>query len=745
MRRVALIFAGMAFTALSAVVAEDFPADAARPDAVEQPVEALVEQARKAVVVVSFRGRDGEKQGLGSGFIIDPNGLVATNLHVIGEARPINVRLADGREFDVTAIHATERSQDLAILKIDATELPTLPLGNSDELRDGQAVVAIGNPLGLEHSVVVGVLSGRREIEGRTMLQVAIPIERGNSGGPLLDRQGRVHGLLTMKSLKTENLGFAVPINALKPLIEKPNPVALSRWLTIGVLDSDDWKVLPGGRWRQRAGKILVDGRGPGLGGRMLCLSTLETPDVPYEIAVRVKYSPDDGAAGLAFLADGGDRHYGFYPSNGELRLSRFDGGDVYAWQVLQQVRSPHLRPHDWNTLKVRIEADRFICFLNGVAVIESKDGTYKTGKAGLCKFRHTEAEFQGFQIGKELSPMIPRDDLSDDVRKLIAVMPLDKAAPEDVVERLASDPSVDETGLEAEAKRLETQARKIRELAGDVHRTRTQAELKQVIDKPDGEIDLLRAALLIAKLDNREVDVDAYVQDAAKLARRISASLPENADDAARLAALNRVLFEEQGYHGSRTDYSNPSNSYLNEVLDDREGLPITLSVLYMELGRRIGLKIEGVGLPGHFVTRFIPKEGEPMLIDVFEQGRTMSLDEAKAKVLALNGGPWREEFLAAQPPKAILARMLRNLFGLARDARRAEEMYRYADTMLILDPESGNDRFVRAVLAYQTDRLPQAQRDVQWLLERRPEEVDVTIVEDLARAIARAQGTGK
>jgi regulator of sirC expression with transglutaminase-like and TPR domain len=323
--------------------------------------------------------------------------------------------------------------------------------------------------------------------------------------------------------------------------------------------------------------------------------------------------------------------------------------------------------------------------------------------------------------------------------------MPLDKAAPEDVVERLASDPSVDETGLEAEAKRLETQARKIRELAGDVHRARTQAELKQVIDKPDGEIDLLRAALLIAKLDNRDVDVDAYVQDAAKLARRISASLPENADDAARLAALNRVLFEEQGYHGSRTDYSNPSNSYLNEVLDDREGLPITLSVLYMELGRRIGLKIEGVGLPGHFVTRFVPKDGEPKLIDVFEQGRTMSLDEAKAKVLALNGSPWREEFLAAQPPKAILARMLRNLFGLARDARRAEEMYRYADTMLILEPESGNDRFVRAVLAYQTDRLPQAQRDVQWLLERRPEEVDVTIVEDLARAIARAQGKGK
>src|SRR5262249_34164072 len=155
---------------------------------------------------------------------------------------------------------------------------------DSDKLHDGQAVVAMGNPLGLEHSVVAGVLSGRREIDGRAMLQVAIPIEKGNSGGPLLDRQGRVHGLLTMKSLKTENLGFAVPINALKPLIEKPNPVSISRWLTIGVLDADDWTVLPGPRWRQRAGKILVEGRGVGIGGRALCLSTIAVPEVPFEI-----------------------------------------------------------------------------------------------------------------------------------------------------------------------------------------------------------------------------------------------------------------------------------------------------------------------------------------------------------------------------------------------------------------------------------------------------------------------------
>ena len=124
----------------------------------------------------------------------------------------------------------------------------------------GQAVVAIGNPQGLKHSVVAGVVSGRREFEGRPMIQLAIPIEPGNSGGPLVDMQGRVHGILTIKSLVTENLGFAVAINSLKPLLAKPNPVPMAAWLTIGTLDAEEWQPLKGGRWRQRAGRILADG-----------------------------------------------------------------------------------------------------------------------------------------------------------------------------------------------------------------------------------------------------------------------------------------------------------------------------------------------------------------------------------------------------------------------------------------------------------------------------------------------------
>ena len=228
-------------------------------------VEALTERVRKSVAVIMSAGRDSQRDGLGSGFVISPDGLIATNFHVIGEGRAVRVQLADGRQFDATAIHASDRALDLAVLRIDAKDLPSLELGNSDELKQGQSVLALGNPQGLKNSVVSGLVSGVRQMDGRPMIQLAIPIEPGNSGGPLVDMQGRVQGVLTMKSLVTPNLGFALTSNLIKPLLAKPNPIPMSRWLTIGALDPREWKPLLGARWRQRSGRITVDGLGQGL------------------------------------------------------------------------------------------------------------------------------------------------------------------------------------------------------------------------------------------------------------------------------------------------------------------------------------------------------------------------------------------------------------------------------------------------------------------------------------------------
>ncbi len=710
-------------------------------DSANLTVEHLTESARKSVVVVTVMGRDGKQQGLGSGFVVAPDGLIATNLHVISEARPISVQMADGKRFDVLAVHAFDRPLDLALLRIDAKELPALPLGDSDSLKQGQPVVAIGNPHGLKHSVVTGVVSGTREVEGRQMIQLAIPIEPGNSGGPLLDMQGRVHGLLTMKSAVTENLGFAMPVNALKTLIEKPNPTPMSRWLTIGTLDPQEWTTLFGARWRQRAGRILVDGLGTGFGGRALCLSQEPLPEAPYEVAVSVKLDNEEGAAGLVFCSDGADVHYGFYPSNGKLRLSRFDGPDVYSWNVLAEVKNDRYRPGEWNALKVRYDKGKIQCFVNDDMAVESAEAKLTGGRVGLAKFRATEAQFRSFRVGKELPSLHPTDETVARVKHLIDELPADGKLLPNVADRFTADGTAGIEQLRERAHALEAQAAQLKKLAKTVHSRRVGRELVKALDKEENEIDLLHAALLVALLDNDEVDVEGYRQELDRMGREISKDLPQEAGAAVRLAALNKYLFDEHGFHGSRGEYYHRSNSYVNEVIDDREGIPITLSVIYIELSRKIGLNVVGVGLPGHFVVRHEPAEGEPQLIDVFERGEVVPRAQAEKRVNEVMNRPATEADFATATNRAIIIRMLHNLFDLAKRSQDVEGMLRYLDVIVAVFPDAGQERFMRAVLLLRSGRRADAVADADWLLEHHPEGVNLNEVDELRRVLDRLE----
>ncbi|MBI3861208.1 MAG: trypsin-like peptidase domain-containing protein [Planctomycetia bacterium] len=708
-------------------------------------VEQLTESVRKSVVVVTVTGRDGKQQGLGSGFVVAADGLIATNLHVIGEGRAINVQFADGRKFDVTAVHAFDRPLDLALIRIDAKDLPPLPLGDSSSLKQGQPIVAIGNPHGLKHSVVTGVVSGTREIEGRQMIQLAIPIEPGNSGGPLLDMQGRVHGLLTMKSAVTQNLGFAMPVNALKALVAKPNPTLMSRWLTIGALDPQEWSTLFGANWRQRAGRILVDGLGSGFGGRSICLAQSLPPEPPFEIGVTVKLDREEGAAGLVFCADGGDVHYGFYPTNGKLRLSRFDGPDVYSWNVLAEVQNPHYKPGDWNSLKVRFERGKIQCFVNDVAAIESTDGRLAAGKVGLAKFRTTEAQFRAFRVAKELSATRPAEDVAARLKQLIDELPADAGNRPEAAGKLADD-AASVAALRERAIVLEQQAQQLKKLAQSVHQRRVEKEFARLFEKPnDDEVDLFHAALLVAFLDNDEVDVDGYRDELHRMAREITRELAPESDEAARLAALNKYLFDEHGFHGSRGDYYHRSNSYVNEVLDDREGLPITLSVIYIELARKIGLKVVGMPFPGHFMVRFEPSQGDAQIIDVFERGQPVPRADAEVLIVRAHQRPATDADFAPATKRAIVVRMLHNLLGGEQKAGNIDGMLRYLGAILAVSPNAGQERFMRGVLLLQTGRRAEAEAEADWLLQHRPEGVNLNEVDELRRILERLNRENK
>lgn len=714
--------------------------DKARSKAPPTPsVAQVAETAKQSIAVITFTGRDGKRRGMGTGFVVSADGLIATNLHVIGEARPVSVQLADGKRYDVTSVHASDRTQDLALLRIKAANLSPLALGNSDQLEDGAAVVGLGNPLGLTHSIVAGVVSARRSIEGRPMLQIAIPIESGNSGGPLLDMAGRVQGIVTMKSAVTENLGFAIPINALKPLLAKPNPISMQRWLTQDALDAKEWTPLFDASWRQRGGKIIVDGAGTGFGGRSLCLADKPAPERPFEISVAVRLDDEAGAAGLVFHADGGDKHYGFYPSGGQLRLTRFDGPDVFSWNILKNQPSPAYRPGEWNTLRVRVEKDRFLCYVNGQLCVESADSGLVQGKVGLAKFRDTRAEFKGFQIGKHIASDGKLPDLLGKIDKALASQAPGVAPRTETFETILGDSSAGLGLLRDKAKQLEQQARQLRETALAIHHKRIQAELQKMLQQEEDKLDLLKLSLLVARLDNEEVDIEPYVGVIERLARQAAGPLARNATDQAKLARLNEFFFNETGFHGSRGEYYTRANSYLNDVLDDREGLPITLAIVYMELARRLGLRVEGVGLPGHFVVRYLPAKGEPQIIDIFEGGKVLSIDEARQKAFDITGRAIREEHFAAVSKKAIVLRLLHNLIGVARGEGDLKSTLRYLDTILLLSPEEVEDRMMRAAVRYQLANQKGALEDVDWLLEKHPAGMNEEKVLELRRLLMR------
>ena len=705
----------------------------------------LVALVQPSIVTIRVAGRDGGEAGIGTGFVLDANGLIATNLHVISEGRSFTVETSSRRRLKVLAVEASDRTADLAVIRVDVGDNPlsALELAPANATEQGLRVMAFGNPLGLRNSVVEGIVSAVREVDNRTLIQLAMPIEPGNSGGPLVDQRGRVHGIVNMKSAIDQNLGFAIPIAEIEPLRDRPNPVAIERWVILGGLDEKHWTQVFGAKWQQRGGVISVRGMGQSFGGRALCLANRDEPETPYEIAVSVKLDDESGAAGLAFLSDGRDRHYGFYPTNGRIRLTCFRGPDVYSWQILEEFETPHYIPAGWNRLRVRIEADRFLCYLNGELVVESTDRQLKVGKFGLVKFRGTNPDFKRFRVGGNLSEAT----LGDEAKGWLAALENDPSKLETLgaaeVSRFSESGELAARELIRRARSLEQRAERIRSLAGDLQLLPKLDRLRSLfVEEGSEEVEpmrLLRGALLIASLDDPDVDIEAYEQRVERMAAEIAARVGEESDDAERLAALDRYLFKENGFHGSRMEYYHPANSHMNRVIDDREGLPITMSILYKELARRIGLRIEGVGLPGHFVVKHVAGDGTETLIDVFNDAAPMSLEEAANQVSRTTGQPFSEDDLHAQSDQQILSRVLRNLMGIAGDRRDGEALRRYAEALVAINPDSIDFRLMRAQLRGLTDRKAAALEDLDWLLENDPAGLDREAVMRLREAIDR------
>lgn len=218
-------------------------------------------------------------------------------------------------------------------------------------------------------------------------------------------------------------------------------------------------------------------------------------------------------------------------------------------------------------------------------------------------------------------------------------------------------------------------------------------SEFADEVSRPDGEINLARAALVIARSEYPDLDVAGYVRRLDELAVGVGAG-GRVADPLQRLHRLREYLFEEEGFAGNSQQYYDPRNSYFNEVLDRRLGIPITLSLVLIEVGRRLGLEMEGIGLPGHFITG-ARLGGEHVLLDPFNGGSVLtgeSCGELVGRALGRTVTLKPEHFQPVGNGQ-FLTRMLANLKGSYWRREQWDRVIRVIDQILVLTPAAGSE----------------------------------------------------
>ncbi|MGH8708928.1 MAG: SirB1 family protein [Burkholderiales bacterium] len=257
-----------------------------------------------------------------------------------------------------------------------------------------------------------------------------------------------------------------------------------------------------------------------------------------------------------------------------------------------------------------------------------------------------------------------------------------------------------------------------------------------ELMARDEAEIDLARACLLIAADAYPGLDVDGYLGEIERLAARLRGRLAPGGGAEERVLALNQFLFDDLGYSGNAGNYYDPRNSFLNEVLDRRTGIPLTLSVLYLEVGRRIGLELEGVSFPGHFLVR-LRLRGAMLVLDPFSGGEALSetdLRERLQRVIpegAAGGVPVDalplDQFLEPAGKRQILARLLRNLKGIYREADKPQRLLEVLNRMLVVAPEAHGELRERGLLYQKMECYRAALKDLQDYSALEPEAPDI------------------
>lgn len=272
------------------------------------------------------------------------------------------------------------------------------------------------------------------------------------------------------------------------------------------------------------------------------------------------------------------------------------------------------------------------------------------------------------------------------------------------------------------------------------------RARFRALLRQPDDRLDLAEAALAIAWEEQGRDRVDESLRLLDALADQARPRLGRRGAPAERVNALNRYLFGELDFKGNTWNYGDPANSFLDRVLHERVGLPITLSLTYLEIGRRLGLPVSGLALPGHFLVRYADGDDE-IYVDPFNRGRIWSRAECVTQIATFYGEvspPLVASIMSPPTKRAILARLLRNLKNLYVEQGDLARALAVVDRVLLAEPESAQDVRDRGLLRARLGVLHGALEDLDRYARMAPSAADMQQIKREARDLAERAAAG-
>lgn len=272
--------------------------------------------------------------------------------------------------------------------------------------------------------------------------------------------------------------------------------------------------------------------------------------------------------------------------------------------------------------------------------------------------------------------------------------------------------------------------------------REEARAQFAELVVRHEEELELDRAALLIAAEEYPNLNVEEYLSLLDEIGEQARAQDDFFADPLTRIMRLSNLLFDELGFRGNAENYYDARNSFLNDVIIRRTGIPITLSVLMMEVGRRIGLQLFGVGMPGHFLVKYADEEQE-IFADPFHGGRIVDEDRCRQLIEQMYDGrmPFSLSFLHAVTKKQILSRMLQNLKGVYAKANDHFKLLGLVERALMINPDSASEVRDRGSANFALGKYVEARKDFENYLRQLPEANDAARIKSLLAELRQRQ----